>query len=98
MPEEYGSMCFLKDELDTEHLGFTILEMEPGAKGKRHSHEADGQEEVYYVVNGEVEVSVEDDTVDLGSGEALRLDPGVERQIHNTGDERASMVLAGAPL
>lgn len=98
MPEEYGGMWFLKEALDTEHLGVTVLEMEPGAKGKRHSHEGDGQEEVYVVVEGEVTVDLGGDAVTLGGGEAIRIDPGTERQIHNDGDVRAKLVLAGAPL
>lgn len=98
MPEEYGGMWFLKEALDTEHLGVTVLEMEPGAKGKRHSHEGDGQEEVYVVVEGGVTVDFEGDTVTLREGEAVRIDPETERQLHNDGDTTAKLVLAGAPL
>jgi len=95
---EYGGMWFLKDALDTEELGLTIMELEPGAKGKPHDHDADGQEEVYCVVAGEVEVDVDDDTVTLGEREAVRIETGETRQIHNRGDERAMLVLAGAPV
>lgn len=98
VPEEYGGMWFLKDELDTDHLGITVLELEPGAKGKEHAHEEDGQEEVYFVVDGEVAVDIEEETVTLGPDEAVRLDPAETRQIHNRGDERAKLVLVGAPL
>ena len=96
--EEYGGMWFLKDALDTEELGLTVMELEPGAKGKTHDHDADGQEEIYCVVAGEVDVGFEDDTVTLGEREAVRIDPGETRQIHNRGDERATLVLAGAPV
>lgn len=34
VPEEYGGMWFLKDELDADRLEFTVLELEPG-EGKR---------------------------------------------------------------
>jgi len=98
IPEEYGGMWFLKDHLDTEELGFTVLELEPGAKGKEHDHGEDGQEEVYYVVDGVVDVDVGDETVTLGAEEAIRLDAEESRQLHNRGDERALLVLAGAPL
>ncbi|MEF8808572.1 MAG: cupin, partial [Natronomonas sp.] len=53
VPEEYGGMWFFRGPLDCENLGITLLELEPGGKGKHHSHEADGQEEVYLVVGGE---------------------------------------------
>ena len=98
VPEEWGGMWFLKGELGTEHLGFTVLELEPGGKGKEHDHGEDGQEEVYYVVSGQAEIELDDETVSLAAEEAIRLDPGERRQIHNAGDERLTLVLAGAPL
>ncbi|EMA43105.1 cupin domain-containing protein [Halococcus saccharolyticus] len=97
VPDEYGGMWFLKDALDTEQLGFTVLELEPDGKGKEHDHETDGQEEIYYVVEGEVDVDLADETVTLSTDDALRLDPEETRQIHNHGDKRAKLVLAGAP-
>lgn len=98
VPEEYGGMWFLKDELGCEELGLTVLELEPGAKGKEHDHGPDGQEEVYYVVSGTIDVDLGDETVTLGPEEAIRLDADERRQIQNRGDERARLVLAGAPL
>ncbi|MFC7046075.1 cupin domain-containing protein [Halobacteriaceae archaeon GCM10025711] len=98
VPEEWGGMWFLKDALGTDHLGFTVLELEPGGKGKEHDETESGQEEIYYVVEGTVDVELDDGTVTLGADEAVRLDPGERRQVHNRGDERAKLVLAGAPL
>jgi uncharacterized cupin superfamily protein len=96
--EEYGGMWFLKDALGTEEVGLTVLELEPGAKGKEHDHGGDGQEEIYCVVDGEIDVDIEDETVTLGEGDAVRIDAGETRQIHNRGEDRARLVLAGAPL
>lgn len=97
VPDEWGGMWFLRDALGTETLGVTVLELEPGGKNKPHDHAGDGQEEVYLVVEGRVEVDLADETVTLGPDEALRIDPGERRQIANRGDERAKLVLAGAP-
>jgi mannose-6-phosphate isomerase-like protein (cupin superfamily) len=96
VPEEYGGMWFLRDALDTAAVGVTILELEPGAKGKEHDHEGDGQEEVYVVVGGEVAVDLGDETVHVGEHEAIRLSADQPRQIHNDGDERAQLVLVGS--
>lgn len=98
VPEEYGGMWFLRDALETERLGISVLELEPDAKGKEHSHEHDGQEEVYIVVEGTVDVDLtdRDETVTLREEDALRLDADETRQIVNRGDERAKLVLAGA--
>lgn len=97
MDEEYGSMWFLRDALDTSSLGVSIMELEPGSRGKPHDHTGDGQEEVYVVVEGTVEVELADDTVRLGHNQALRVDPEERRQLFNRGEERARLVIAGAP-
>jgi mannose-6-phosphate isomerase-like protein (cupin superfamily) len=97
VPEEYGGMWFLKDALDTSEIGVTILELEPDAKGKEHDHSGDGQEEVYVCVDGRIDVEFADGTVALGENEAVRVDPGETRQLHNRGEERARLVLVGGP-
>ncbi|WP_267640123.1 cupin domain-containing protein [Haloarchaeobius amylolyticus] len=94
--EEYGGMWFLRDALETEHVGVTIMELEPGSKGKEHDHSHDGQEEVYVVVAGTVDVELEDETVPLAEDEALRLSADETRQLKNPYDEVAKLVLVGA--
>ena len=99
VPDEVGGMWFLRDALDADGLGVTVLELEPGAEGKEHDHKHDGQEEVYVVVEGSVDVELADagETVALGEDEAVRLDADETRQLVNRGDESAKLVLAGAP-
>lgn len=98
VPDEWGGMWFLRDALGAENLGVTVLELEPDGKGREHDHAEDGQEEVYLVVEGEVDVDLteRDETVTLGEDEALRVDPDEARRIVNRGDDRAKLVLAGA--
>jgi len=99
--EEWGGMWFLKDALATDELGISVLELEPGGKGMEHAEADSGQEEVYYVVAGTVDIELPDadETVTLETDEAIRLDPEETRQIHNGGDERAKLVQSGgAPL
>mgnify|MGYP000209318206 CR=1 FL=1 len=98
IPEEYGGMWFLKGPLDSDQVGLTVLELEPDAKGKEHDHGSDGQEEIYYVVEGDIEVELGDETQHLGPDEAIRIDPAETRQLFNRGDERAKLVLVGGPL
>lgn len=85
VPEEFGGMWFFRDALDGENLGVTLLELEPGGKGKPHDHTDDGQEEVYFVVGGEPAREAEETgnielTVLLGDEddpeETVRLGPG----------------------
>ncbi|WP_368410950.1 cupin domain-containing protein [Halomarina pelagica] len=95
--EEWGGMWFLRDALGCEAVGVTLLELAPGGKGKEHDHAGDDHEEVYVVVEGTVDVDCDGETVTLGRNEAIRLSPDQTRQIVNRGDERARLVLVGAP-
>lgn len=95
---EKGGMWFLKGPLETRRLGFTVREMAPGTAGKRHDHHHNGQEEVYYVVEGTLEVEVGDDVVTLERDEALRVDPDETRQLHNRSEAVVRLVAVGAPL
>ncbi len=94
--EAYGGMWRFRGTLGCETLGITLIELEPGGKGKPHDHTADGQEEVYLVLDGELDVDLDEETVTLGSGEAVRVTPDQHRQLVNRGDERVRLVAAGA--
>ncbi|PSP49732.1 cupin [Halobacteriales archaeon QH_7_69_31] len=104
IPEEYGGMWFFRDPLDCEYLGVTLLELEPGGKGKAHDHADDDHEEVYLVVDGELTVQLggggdtsAETEVTLSDGEAVRVGPETRRQVHNHGDGTVRVVVAGAP-
>jgi uncharacterized cupin superfamily protein len=94
--EEYGGMWMFREALGCETLGISLVELEPGGKGKPHDHAGDGQEEVYLVVDGELDVDLDEETVTLGPGEAVRVVPDQHRQLVNRGDERVRLVAAGA--
>jgi len=104
MDPDYGGMWFLRDALATDDIGVTILELEPGARGKEHDHASDGQEEVYVCVRGVVDVDFDDgddevgETVTLAENEAVRVSAEQTRQLQNRGDERAKLVLVGSSL
>jgi len=91
-----GEMWMLRDDLDTETLGFTVLALEPGEESMSHAHVEDDIEEVYYVVTGGVDVDLGERTVSLDADEAVRISPDEERQIRNR-DEFSKLVLASAP-
>ncbi|NGM68216.1 cupin domain-containing protein [Natronolimnobius sp. AArcel1] len=100
VPAEAGGMWFLKDELKAESVGFTLLELEPGTEGMEHDETETGQEEIYYVLEGEIDVALTDadETVTLEAEEAIRLDPAETRQLVNSGTDTAKLVLVGGPL
>jgi quercetin dioxygenase-like cupin family protein len=87
---------FLRDPLECEQLGVTVLECDPGWTGKPHDHAEDGQEEAYVLVDGAATVTVDGEVVSMEAGDVLRIDPNATRQIEN-GDAESRFVLVGAP-
>ena len=94
--EAYGGMWMFREALGCENLGISLIELEPGGKGKPHDHAGDGQEEVYLVVDGELDVDLDEETVTLGTGEAVRVSPDQHRQLVNRGEVRVRLVVVGA--
>lgn len=88
-------MHFLRDALDCTELGFTVLEAGAGWEGKPHDHGEQGHEEVYLLVEGSGTLTVEDESLALSAGEAVRVDADATREL--TFDEQSLMVIAGAP-
>jgi mannose-6-phosphate isomerase-like protein (cupin superfamily) len=100
--ENYGDveprapgMHFLRDALDCENLGITVLDAEDGWEGKEHDHAGDGHEEVYLLVEGSGELVIEGEPVPLSEGDAVRVEPATSRQL--SFDEESRMVIVGAP-
>jgi len=91
-----GGLHFLRDELNCENLGVSVLECEPGWTGKPHDHADDEQEEVYVLLEGEATVTVDGEDVAMSAGDAIRVGPDERRQIEN-GSVESTFVLAGAP-
>lgn len=90
------AMHFLRDPLDAEKLGLTVVDCEPGWTGMEHDHAEKDHEEIYYLTEGEATVVVEDEAVEMAAGDALRVSPDGTRRIEND-DTASTFVLAGAP-
>lgn len=90
-----GGLHFLRDALDCSNLGISVLECEADWSGKPHDHDDDGQEEVYVLVEGAATVTVDDETVSMSAGDALRVDPESTRRID--AETACLFVVAGAP-
>lgn len=88
-------MHFLRDALDAENLGVTVLDAEAGWEGMEHDHAEDGQEEVYVLLEGAATVTIEDEDVEMEAGDAVRIDAADSREIEV--HEDSQWVLVGAP-
>ena len=94
--ERAPGMFFLRDALDCENLGLTVLDADEGWEGTEHDHADEGHEEVYLLARGSATLDVAGTEYELREGEAVRVSPGETRRLR-AGDDGAHVVVAGAP-
>jgi mannose-6-phosphate isomerase-like protein (cupin superfamily) len=89
-----GEMRFLAGPLDARQVAFTHRRMAPKTGGKGgYGHRHHTQEEIYFVVSGQLEFKLDDDVVEAGPGTAVRVAPEVVRSVWNEGPEDAELVI-----
>jgi quercetin dioxygenase-like cupin family protein len=69
---------------------------EPGTTVNRHAHEQ--TEQVMYVVEGDITMSVEEETKTLGAGDVVVVNRGLEHELHSEGGCTFFEALAPVPL
>lgn len=93
--EGKSGLHFLRDPLDCEELGISVIDVDHGRDGVEHDHAEDGQEEVYLLIDGRAELTVDGDSLTLEPGDAARVAPAATRAVDLEGD--CLMVVVGAP-
>lgn len=98
--EGFGEMRSYTDALGNEQVAFTWRRMPPGTGGRgSYGHRHQNQEEVLFVISGEVTVKVDDqEEFTLGPRDAVRFAPEAVRSIHNDGGDEAEVVLVSTRL
>ena len=91
-----GGLHLLRDILDCDQLGFSVVDADPNWTGKEHDHAEGGHEEVYFLVEGEATIHIDGDEVAMDPGDAVRVAPEASRQIEN-GPLASQFVVVGAP-
>jgi len=79
MPEELEAR-FARTALEGETLGLSLMKLGPGFRipfGHKHVE----QEEVYVIVRGSARIKVEDEIVELGEWDAIRVDKNTMRGV-----------------
>lgn len=89
-------MYFLRDALDCEQIGLTVVEADADWEGMEHDHAEDDQEEIYLLLEGGARLSLEEESRELSPGDAVRVGPETTRTLEFTADD-SLMVIAGAP-
>jgi len=88
-------MHVLRDELDCQNLGITVVDVDDTWEGKQHDHAEEDEEEVYLLMEGSGSLTVDGEKVSLQPGKAVRVDPEATRKLVFT--EESTMVIVGAP-
>lgn len=76
---------FCARDLDAEQTGLAFMRVKPGQRQAfAHRHEA--AEEIYVVVAGSGRIKLDDDILDIGPLDAIRIAPGVARSVEGGPD------------
>jgi mannose-6-phosphate isomerase-like protein (cupin superfamily) len=75
---EFQEARFAKGDLEAEHTGVSYHRVKPG-KRQPFAHKHEEAEEVYVVVSGSGRVKLDEDILELGALDAIRVAPGVIR-------------------
>jgi mannose-6-phosphate isomerase-like protein (cupin superfamily) len=79
MPEELDAR-FARSALDGETLGLSLMTFAPGFRIP-FGHKHPDQEEVYVIVRGSARIKVEDEIVDVGEWDAIRIGKDTMRAV-----------------
>jgi quercetin dioxygenase-like cupin family protein len=91
---ELGEAHFPREELDVESLGLAYHVFKPGKRsafGHRHEH----AEEVYVVLSGGGRIRLDDETVEIGELDAIRVAPQITRAFE-AGPDGLSVLVFGS--
>jgi quercetin dioxygenase-like cupin family protein len=86
---------FARGSLELENSGVSYFRFAPGYRvpfGHVHTE----QEEIYLVLSGAARVKLDDEVIELGEWDAVRIAPGTWRGVE-AGSEGAEMLAFGAP-
>lgn len=83
------------DVTGAERMSCGVVQLEPGKGHERHNHP--NAEEMLYVVRGEGEQEIGDETRDIQAGDMLYIPKGVYHGTINTGWEPLVLIAVYAP-
>jgi mannose-6-phosphate isomerase-like protein (cupin superfamily) len=87
--------AFARVPLELENSGISYFRIAPNFRAPfGHTHSE--QEEIYLVVAGSARVKLDDDVVDMGEWDAVRIPRGTMRAVEG-GPEGAEVIAFGAP-
>ncbi len=90
-----GNVEFLARTVDTPRFNFQIIEIAAGRELEQHTH--DGEDDAFYILEGEMTFSVDREDVAAPPGTFVLVPPGVEHGFRNDGATPVRMLNIHAP-
>jgi uncharacterized cupin superfamily protein len=99
-PDHESDRRTLRNALDLEHVGASLYTAAPGEQVPQRYHYHDTQEELFYVIAGEMRVETPDGELRVGANELFFPEPGSPHRAFNAADAAQSLrvIVIGAPL
>ena len=95
----FGEMRGYSDALGSEQVSFSWRQMPAGTGGRgSYGHRHQGQEEVYFVISGEITFKVGDEVFTAGPQTAVRMTGEEFYSLHNDSDGEAELLIFSTRL
>jgi mannose-6-phosphate isomerase-like protein (cupin superfamily) len=91
-----GNVEFLARSADTPRFNLAVIEIGAG-RGGPPPHRHRDEDDSFYILSGELTLTLEGEDVAAGPGTFVLVPPGVEHTFRNDGDEPVRMVNVHAP-
>ena len=96
---DYGEMRWYSDALGTEQVSFSWRRMLPGTGGRgSYGHCHPGQEEIFFVISGNVTFKVGEDVFEAGPQSAVRMTGDSFYSVHNDTEDEAELLIVSTRL
>jgi uncharacterized cupin superfamily protein len=95
--ERSGGWSLVRRTLGLGSFGVNLVEIEPGGQIPEHDETARDQEEVFFVLEGDVAMVIDGREHAAPAGTFVRLDPERVRTVRNPGSAPATVLIASAP-
>jgi mannose-6-phosphate isomerase-like protein (cupin superfamily) len=90
----FGEMRWYSDACGAEQVSFSWRLMPPDTGGRgSYGHRHPGQEEVYFVISGNVTFKVGEDVFEAGPQTAVKMTGDAFYSVHNDSDSEAELFL-----
>ena len=95
--ERTGAWLLVRRSLGITSFGSNLVEIAPGESIPEHDERDRDQEELFFVVGGEVVLVIDGEEHATPAGTFARIDPAHRRTMRNATSQPASVLIVSAP-